>query len=205
MKKYTCFLLTSLLLLTACSQNNSSLPTPSETSEEVTRPEDSKEIDLTSSQQGAESPEEIYHSQEDFKLFLTNLTTFLEEFDIIYRRMEESAPSLTENETPFDSSDYLTDVRAFIDLLYLSETMIAPQALQENYETFAKTSSQLIALYKELEEFLLEAETQTEIPHITENEPLFSLISTKIPLAIEDFSNSAFELMVSLEQTNLAG
>lgn len=202
MKKYS-YLLLIPVLLSGCSQEEEITPqisppvtethqiSPNPPSNDVNYSSDEAEpLEMTAQTLSAETIQ-----------FLTQCSQLLNEFDSVYRNMEEYYTLiLEENDVETHLTSFLSEVNLFVDLLEETQGFIPTQEVEMEHRDLVNASLHLANYYKDIM-------AQLEESDITSQEKLIVLEAMRIEILpfIEDFSNSAFILMVGLGQGNLAG
>lgn len=201
MKKYS-FLLLIPVLLTGCSQNEEitpeSVPPVVETQKPpvTTPPSDSSTTDV--SQDPPESSIQTLSAETIH--YLSECALLLDEFDVIYRRMEEAYSYAPSQDSDSHLENYLAEISNLIHLLEQPQDLEPTEEVESQHQYFATASLALAEHYKTVDQRLEERQGSTEEQWLL----LESTFPDLLPI-LEDFSNSAFVLMVGLGQDNLAG
>lgn len=203
MKKLS-YLLLIPVLLSGCSQEEVIVPetTPSVTetpniptttpSSEATSPDLSPDTTPPELSSQTLSAETIH--------YLTQCSLFLEEVDAIYRSMGEYFEGRGTEDTLIFFENYLTEIKHLVDLLEQTQDLIPTHQVQTEHNDFITSSLALAEYYKQVYTLLKESDLLPEKQWLL----LESTFPDLLPI-YDDFSNSAFELMVGLGQGNLAG
>lgn len=204
MKNYS-YLLLIPVLLSGCSQEESPTPQSSPPSAETNQtapviPNNEPEP-LTPTTES--TPPEISSQtlSTETIYYLRECALLLEEFDVIYRNMEEwysLAQAQREESTYLDN--YLSEIKKLTRLLEQTQDLLPTDQVQAQHDAFVASSLALAEFYQQCSAQLESSELATEEQWLL----LDTIFSDLLPI-FDNFSNSAFDLMVGLGQDNLAG